>query len=136
VGSKQEKIVFGSWVIAILVVAVWSSSASLAVFWATTRHPPISRMALRLGEPELTEFKRSEQKFFLDYGLYVPIDDIMFVGQLPSGGTRYAEALARSCSGIMAGTGIAIWLPLKLKLPLLGERVLEWCWKPPMLRKK
>lgn len=135
-GSKQKTLIIASWLISLVILLCWSTSQSMVVFWATTRHPKIAKSTMHSEEADWIEYKRSEQKFFQSYGLYLPLEDIMFIAQLPSGGTRYADALRRTCSGVIAGSGIAIWLPLKIKLPLVGERVFEWCWKPPMHRQK
>jgi hypothetical protein len=134
-GSKQKIIIWGSWLIALSSLVSWSTSECLVAFWATARHKAIPKVKAALQEPDLTDFRRSEQKYFLDYGIYIPLPDIMFTAQLPLGGARYANALKRSCSGVQTGNGVAIWLPLKIKLPLVGERVFEWCWKPPVHRK-
>lgn len=142
-GSKQKKIVVGSWLVALLSLVAWSVSQTVVVMWATAHHPKVAPRSELLHEPALTNFKRSEQIFFQDYGLYIPLDDIMLVEQLSLSGNRFADALKRSCSNVnpsnghsIWSSGIAIWLPLKFKLPLLGERIVEWCWKPPMHREK
>ncbi len=140
-GSKQKTIVAGSWLLAIVILVAWSISKTVVVLWATSQHPKLAANTRHLQEPELTDVKRSEQIFFQGYGLYIPLDDIMFVDQLPSSGKRFSEVLRRSCSNVNQSNrrsiwsgGLAIWLPLKFKLPLLGERIVEWCWKPPMHR--
>lgn len=133
-GAEQKTMISLFWSLALMMAFCWSVSDSLKVFWATNRHPLVAKSSLELVEPARTEFKRSEQKYFLNYGIYVPLEDIMYAEQLPNGGARYAEALRRSCSGMQVGSGLAIWLPLKVVLPLLGERVIEWCWKVPVQR--
>jgi hypothetical protein len=130
VGTKQKKIIILSWFLAFLTVFLWSTSDSIRVFVATLRHPALGKESLNLTEPVRTEFKRNEQKYFLDYGIYVPLEDIMYVEQLPSSGERYAESLKLTCADLSAKNGMAIWLPIKIKWPLFGERVFEWCWKP------
>jgi hypothetical protein len=142
-GSKQKTIVVGSWLLALMSLVAWSISQTVVVMWATSRHPKVAPSSELLQEPALTNFKRSEQLFFQDYGLYIPLEDIMVVEQLSLSGNRFADVLKRSCSNVNSSnghsiwsSGIAIWLPLKFKLPLLGERIVEWCWKPPMHREK
>jgi len=66
----------------------------------------------------------------LDSGIYIPLEDIMFVDQLAKAGKIYTTALKENCSDLNDVRGLAIWLPLKIKIPLLGERVQEWCWRP------
>ena len=131
-GTKQKTIVSVSWFLAILLAILWSSSDSIRVFIAASRHPDIGKESFNLAEPARTEFKRREQKYFLEYGIYVPLEDIMYVEQLSSSGERYAESLRLTCAELSMKNGIAIWLPLRVKWPLMGERVLEWCWKPPV----
>ncbi len=129
-GPKQKKIIILSWVLAILTAFLWSASDSIRVLIAAIRHPVLGKESINLVEPAMTEFKRQEQKYFLGYGIYVPLEDIMYVEQLPSAGARYAESLRQTCADLGSKNGLAIWLPLKVKWPLLGERVFEWCWKP------
>ena len=128
-GTEQKKIMI-SWFLAFIVMATASLWDALEVCWAALRHPPVNPSALNLVEPARTEFRRQEQQYFLDFGVYIPLDDIMYVDQLASGGQRYAKALDRHCSGLKPGRGFAIWLPIKIKIPLIGERVSEWCWRP------
>lgn len=132
-GTKQKKIITLFWVLAFLTSFLWSSSDSIRVVIATMMHPPLGKSSINLTEPARTEFKRNEQKFFLEYGIYVPLEDIMYVEQLPSSGARFAESLKLTCADLSSKNGMAIWLPIKFKWPLLGERVFEWCWKPPII---
>ena len=133
-GAKQKNIVIGTWVLGFFFMLLWSTRDSLIVFWATSRHHQIAKFSVDLVGPARVEFKRAEQKYFLRYGIYLPLEDIMYVEQLPGGGARYGDALQRSCSGLQVGSGLAIWLPLRTRWPFLGERVMEWCWKPPVKR--
>jgi hypothetical protein len=135
-GSKSKKVVKLLWILSFLVAFYWSGQDSFAVFFATSRHPQISRSTPDLIEPARTEFKRGEQKFFLSYGIYVPLDDIMFTEQLATHGNKFTEVIERTCSGVSVGRGIAVWLPLKIKIPFFGERVSEWCWRPQVQRIK
>ena len=133
-GAESKKISLIAWVCAVFLTLFWSTSESLKVIWATSRHPRLPKRSIDILEPQITDFKRDEQRYFLEYGVYIPLEDMMFVQQLTEGGERYGNALIKSCSGLRPGSGFAIWLPLKTRWPLLGERVLEWCWKPPMQR--
>jgi hypothetical protein len=130
VGAKQKAIIAIPWLLAFLMAFLWSFSDSIKVLVATSRHPLLGGESVNLVEPARTEFKRQEQKYFLEYGVYVPLEDIMYVEQLPSSGERYAASIKMTCADLSTKNGLAIWLPLRVKLPLLGERVFEWCWKP------
>lgn len=139
-GAKSKKVNLISWALAIFLALAWSTADSMAVLWATSRHPKLSKSIFDHIDSAILEFKREEQKYFLKYGIYVPLEDMMFVSQIPKSGERYAEALYRSCSALGSSNGnasgnskgFAIWLPLKTRWPIIGERVSEWCWKPPM----
>jgi hypothetical protein len=133
-GAEQKKVILFSWILGLVFVSVWSVFDSLRVVWATSRHYSIKKSSLESTDSARADFRRSEQKYFLDYGIYIPLEDIMLVEQLPLGGARYSEALVRGCRGLKVGSGVAIWLPLKTKWPLFGEKVIEWCWKPPVIR--
>lgn len=131
--SKKIKVIL-PWVAAVIFVIVWSVQDALVVVWAAARHPRIPKSAQDFVEPARTDFKRQEQKYFLSYGLYVPLEDMMYSDELSQGAVRYAQALRKSCSGMRAESGFAIWLPLRTRSPLIGERVMEWCWKPSLQR--
>lgn len=129
-GSEQKKVVWISWVFAIVVACVFSAWQTLIVGWAVLKHPSVPATAFSAPEPERTEFRREEQRYFLDFGIYIPMEDIMYVDELAGGAKSYAEVLEGACGGLKSDRGLAIWLPLKIKVPLIGERVKEWCWKP------
>lgn len=66
--------------------------------------------------------KRLIQKHFLKYGIYIPIDDVVFThGEHDE--TLYNQLLEKSCGEAR----LYIWVPLKFRLPLVGEKVSEWC---------
>lgn len=131
-GAEQKKVIVWSWVIAVLVMASLSAWEAIVVAWAVYRHPPIHVAVLTSAEPERTEFRRSLQKYFLESGIYIPLEDVMFVDQLANGGKNYSAALKDNCSGLTGARGLAVWLPLKIRVPLIGERVKEWCWRPSL----
>jgi hypothetical protein len=132
VGSEQKKII-ASWIFALGLMVVDSSYESLRAIWAVVRHPAIEvTRATSLG-PKRTELKREEQRYFLSYGIYLPLDDIMFQDELIENGARHGDSLRSSCGGAKSGVTWAIWLPLKFRWPLIGERVSEWCWKPTII---
>jgi hypothetical protein len=129
-GAEQKKVVILSWVIAGLVMMIASAWDAIIVGWAVYKHPSVNVSVLSTIEPARTEFRRKEQRYFLDSGIYIPLEDIMFVDQLAKAGKSYTTALKENCSDLNDVRGLAIWLPLKIKIPLLGERVQEWCWRP------
>jgi len=131
-GSEQKKII-GSWIFALGLMVVDSSYESLRALWAVVRHPAINVTRVTSLGPERTELKREEQRYFLVYGIYLPLDDIMFGDELVGNGARYGDSLRSSCGVVTSGVTWAVWLPLKFRWPLIGERALEWCWKPTII---
>jgi hypothetical protein len=129
-GAEQKKVVIWSWVIAGLVMMIASTWDAIIVGWVVYQHPSVNVSVLNTIEPARTEFRRKEQRYFLESGIYIPLEDIMFVDQLAKAGKSYSKALKENCSDLNDERGLAIWLPLKIKIPLLGERVQEWCWRP------
>ena len=107
-GAEQKKVMM-CWLIAVLCMMTASLWGPFEVFWAVLRHPPIAKSSLVLAEPAKTEFRRTEQQYFLERGIYIPLEDIMFVDQLDAMSVRYAKALEHSCSGLKSGNGVAIW---------------------------
>ncbi|WP_159455058.1 hypothetical protein [Pseudobacteriovorax antillogorgiicola] len=69
-----------------------------------------------------TAGKRKIQRHYLDYGIYIPIDDIILDLE---GGTNIAQLkmLRKACG---AGQTF-VWIPLRFRFPMLGEKVFEWC---------
>jgi len=130
-GAEQKKVIL-SWIFAIIFMVAVSMRDTLAVLWAAFNHPSVARTSSAFTEPALTEFRRMEQRYFLDHGIYIPLEDIMFADQIEQMGQRYSVALSQSCSGLKSKDAFAIWLPLKIHIPFLGERVSEWCWKPTL----
>ena len=58
------------------------------------------------------EKKRLVQQHFSGYGVYIPLDDI---------------SVGLSMDSKCGQADLSVWLPLRFKIPLVGERVLEWC---------
>jgi hypothetical protein len=129
-GAEQKKVIILSWSLAFLAVLMISTWDVFVVLWAVSNHPPVKPEVLVSSESIKTDFKRDEQKYFLASGIYIPIEDIMFMDQLSQSGARYSNALQKHCSSLNQEKGVAIWLPLKIRMPIFGEIVKEWCWKP------
>jgi hypothetical protein len=67
------------------------------------------------------------QHHFLNRSIYVPLEDIVVPEEAGAGPSDYGMLMQRAC-----GRGkIFLWIPLKFTLPILGEKVIEWCWIPP-----
>ena len=111
--------------------AAWSCHAAALAAWAAFTLPPPALAAAEWQDPvRLLEVRRQIQKHFLDrsaHQIYLPLEDIVALTphELESG-SEAALLMQKAC-----GHGkLFIWIPFKFKLPVTGEKVLEWCWKP------
>jgi len=112
----------------------------LAPLWATALYVSTHQAAkaaiasaFLLQDPELTillnkpqtiaqDGQRFIQRHFLGYGVYIPLEDIVIRGKTSVEPT-IVPLMEQSC-----GEGQAyVWVPLRFQLPVVGEKVLEWC---------
>jgi hypothetical protein len=112
----------------------------LAPLWATALYVSTHQAAkaaiasaLLLNNPELSTLlqkpqtmaldgQRFIQRHFLSYGVYIPLEDIVIRG-VTSVEPTIVPLMEQSC-----GEGQAyVWVPLRFQLPVVGEKVLEWC---------
>jgi hypothetical protein len=112
----------------------------LAPLWATALYVSTHQAAkaaiasaFLLQNPELTtiinkpqsiaqDSQRFIQRHFLSYGVYIPLEDIVVRGKTSVEPT-IVPLMEQSC-----GEGQAyVWVPLRFQLPVVGEKVLEWC---------
>lgn len=66
--------------------------------------------------------KRLVQQHFLKYGIYIPLDDII-VNVNDRVVEPYRTLLSKSCGH----AELYVWVPLKFRLPILGDKIVEWC---------
>lgn len=97
---------------------------SLNAIFGTLVLPEIQVVENELGErTNLSEIKRKIHRHFLEYDTYIGTSDI---NATKSDADVNRELFTKSCG---QGT-IFVWLPLRVRLPLIGDQVYEWCWKP------
>ena len=112
-------------VFAILVALIWSFWPSLcAVSGALTLPGANPSIVVDGSEQMQLELQREVQKHFLIYGVYVPLEDIMFTQRLVMANKDLEPLLRQTCGN----SRFALWLPLVVRIPLVGERSSEWCW--------
>lgn len=116
-----------SWILATLCAAIWSGWPVFHVMMGVSKMPPLSRKEITDGsEQTILEVKRKLQKHFLRYGVYIPLEDIMMTEQVLKSNKDFTSVVRRVCGE----APLAVWLPLVIRVPVLGERSTEWCWKP------
>ena len=77
-------------------------------------------------EKEAIKITQSLQSHFRKYGIYIHFEDII---KRPEGSVHLEKIflqLEQEC-----GHGnLYVWVPLFFKIPLVGTKVVEWCWIP------
>jgi hypothetical protein len=122
-------------IIVTLIAVLWSAHPAILASIAYLTLPKVSN---RLGEDSTTAdqekflLSRKLQLHFLKYRIYIPLEDISFSN--PS----QVNALDKGLSNF-PGNSIScdftknlIWVPFRFKVPVIGERVLQWCLKIPL----
>ena len=71
--------------------------------------------------------ERQIQRHFLAYNIYIPIEDIV---TLPSTNGSQNEVASLIMQKACGRGRLFVWIPFKFRLPVTGEKVIEWCWKP------
>ena len=83
---------------------------------------------------EITEeIGRTLQTHFLGFDIYIPLEDI-WVDNTSKGGE--AERLSLLMRKTCGHGSLYVWIPFSFRLPFVGNRTLEWCWKPQLKVRK
>ena len=117
----------------IAAAATWSFLPSLRSIVAVTKFSEIMIESADLDSEESSvTLKRQIQRHFLDYSVYIPVEDIVIITPDKKEDNRLESLMTKAC-----GSGsLFVWIPLKISLPFYGEKVHEWCWKPSIQIKK
>lgn len=70
--------------------------------------------------------RRGLQRCLSDHDVYIPLEDIRWNdnGLLTSFDSSWTMQI--QCDRAR----LHVWVPLRFKLPVIGEKVIEWCWIP------
>ncbi len=124
--SRRINLRLANLLAAVLVAAAWSLWPTFGSVFAALTLPNIENEVVTKGSEQVQlDLQRTVQKHFLAYGVYLPLEDIMFTQKLLATNKDLAPALHRICGESL----FAVWLPLVVRFPLIGERSTEWCWK-------
>lgn len=110
-----------------LATALWATWPTLQA-WLATRQYAFPKMSAQDWDDSArtTELRRRLQRHFLNHNVYIPLDDIVVTGASETEPNELAALMQRAC-----GRGrLFVWIPLKFRVPIRGEQVIEWCWKP------
>lgn len=101
----------------LLVALLASASPSISVIQAN-----FSIGTLNIGGLDEVSTKRSVQSYYLGYGIYIPISDIIVAGD-----SSIHDGLHKQLGKLCGEGRVYIWTPLRFKIPIFGERLIEWC---------
>jgi hypothetical protein len=122
------------------LVVVLAAPTLAAAAWTCWPALSAAAAALAFGKVETDEggwqdpeqvmaIRRHVQKHFLDHAVYIPLEDIVVDDASDTAAGSLSLLMQKAC-----GRGrLYVWIPLRFRLPALGEKVVEWCWKPPTL---
>lgn len=106
----------------VLACIVWSCFPALKAVVAAGILDFRKEAVLGDGDSPL-EHKRRLQKHFLSHDVYIPLSDIT----LANGESSLDQQRLFSMRKICGQGKIFVWIPLKFRFPILGEKVVEWC---------
>lgn len=119
-GRKQRPARPWIFLIPVLACIAWSSMPAIKALGAA--------FALKWDDSSLSmdkplETRRRIQKRFLKQDVYIPLEDITLADGNGAADGDYLFVMRKNC-----GQGrIFVWVPLRFRLPLTGEKVREWC---------
>lgn len=115
---------------------VWSCFPAARAYYASHVFELPAMSEQEWGDASKTiELRRQMQKHFLSHNIYIPMEDIVVSsgadeasgsGSETRGPANISALMQKAC-----GRGrLYVWIPLKIRVPITGEKVIEWCWKP------
>lgn len=126
---KRAMFEAASWIIALLIMVGWSLMPVGQAVLATLSVKPLSKKIVEQGAENMRlEMQRGLQKHYLNYGVYIPLEDIMFTEHVVKSNSDLGPVVRSVCGN----AALVVWIPLLIRLPLVGERSIEWCWKPAL----
>ena len=114
-------------------IIFWSTKPALfALLASATFKHQLVHSSWEQDPSERLDVTRSLQNHFRKFSVYIPYEDIMFRSQSLSYQEKLFFHLDQGC-----GHGkVYVWIPLIIRFPLVGNKVLEWCWIPKIKTEK
>ena len=111
----------------LLAAICWTCYPAFFTVRAMATMPLQSLQASAWRDREQTlVLRRQLQRHFLAHSVYLPLEDISTAPAPGAAGDDTSLLMQKAC-----GRGrLLVWLPFKFNLPIFGEKVIEWCWKP------
>lgn len=112
-----------------IAVLIWTLRPPLQAITAAYMITPVTMSNQPMDEVTWVDFRRGLQKHFSGYGLYIPMEDII-VSDPNLVGQELTQFMQKACGD---GT-LYVWVPLKMRLPIYGTMIWDWCWVPDVKR--
>lgn len=110
-----------------LFATYWTTAPAALAAYAAHRFPmPLLQDAEWDEKKRVVDLKRQIQKHFLEYAVYLPMEDIVAPSILGDERAELSFLMQNACGRAR----LYVWIPFKFRLPLLGDKVIDWCWKP------
>jgi hypothetical protein len=107
--------------------AMWSLGSLIRTVHATVVCSTGKFVDLKKVESsDQLSLRRGLQRCLSDHDVYIPLEDIRWNdnGRLTSFDSSWTMQI--QCDRAR----LHVWVPLRFKLPVIGEKVIEWCWIP------
>ena len=111
----------------LLAAMCWSCYPAFFTVWAIATAPDLTLGQMEWQDQNQTlALRRKLQRHFLAHSVYLPLEDITMAPGPNAASDDPSLLMQNAC-----GQGrLLVWLPFKVTVPIAGEKVIEWCWKP------
>lgn len=124
--GKLAKVLRFAAILPLCMALTYSTLDAVKALFAVSTLKSFTELIDAASNPqEMLKIRRSIQKHFLNSGVYVPMEDIVVASLNKENTSRLNFLMEKAC-----GKGkLYIWVPIRFKWPIIGERVFDWCWK-------
>ncbi len=113
-------------IVPILGATLWTIQPSFATLLAVRTFQPAPLSTADANDPEaLLQYKRDIQRHFAGSSIHVPLEDIAVRQTAYDSLSRIQALNSKACGG---KADLFLWLPLRFRLPVVGEIVFDRCW--------
>lgn len=119
-------------VVVLVIGSLWSLLPCIGALLAYATLDPVTDYSsdTLLNQDDLTQ-ARHIQIHFLKFRTYIPLEDINFDSHRLSKTELPQKDTNKSISTWCDHDKNVVWVPIKYKVPIYGERVLQWCLNIP-----
>lgn len=115
----------------VLIFAYWAfEPAGRAIIASYSLDKVFGSADFSDGNAEALGVRRRIQKHYLQYDIYMPLEDIIVPADPAA--TSDKNRLTFLMRNVCGSAKIYVWVPIKIRVPGLGNMIWEWCWKPKL----